>query len=225
MDLPSLPGKRPQRMSEIFLNDEPKDYEDFHISDMSQAMSLALSRNREVTDDDPDPYGYGQEVEQNYDVDIIAPHWKAKPDDDLWVKRMRSRSRKAAVSKLFIQGHTIQQIAQIVKVSEALVARDIHYISKEWRKSYLDDIEILAGKDLARLDHYLVKLAPGIERGDPKSVSVALEIIKERGSILGYRQGVQVDITQYIREVAEANGYDPERAIEIATRVSYSLRG
>lgn len=227
MDLPARrepSGRRPLRMSQILTNN-PEELEEFHISDMAAAMSLAASRNKEIESEDPDPYGYAQEVENQYEVDILSPYWKAKPDDDQWVKRMRSRSRKAAVAKLFIQGHTIPQIAQLVKAGEALVARDIHYISKEWRRSYLDDIEILAGKDLARLEHYLVKLAPGIERGDPKSVQVALDIVRERGSILGYKQGVQVDVTQYIREVAEANGFDPDKAIEIATRVSYSLKG
>lgn len=216
--------KKPEYVAgEVINRGDPIAIQENKITNMGDAIELAMQRARDVEDPDPDIYGYQQEVENTFGVDLLTPNWKAKPDDTLWVKRMKARGRKAAIAKLFLQGRKIAEIAQLVKVSEVTVYRDIQNLSQEWRKSYMADIEILAGIDLARLENLLVKLAPGIETGDTKSITAALEIIKERGQILGYRSGVQVDIETYVREVAEANGYDPEKAVQIAQRISVTM--
>jgi len=196
----------------------------YKVENMAQAMEVALQRTRAVENEDPDAYGYLQEVENELQVDLLDMRWKAKPDDEIWVKRLRARARKATVAKLFLEGHKVPEIAKLVQTSEVTIMKDLGALSNEWRRSYLDDIELLAGKDLERLETYLVALAPGISRGDTKSIVAAVEIIKERGSILGYRQGVQVNIEEYVREVASANGFDPDRAVEIASRISVTMK-
>lgn len=199
--------------------------EEQRITNMADAMEMAMQSARVVDDEDPDPYGYGQELEAAIGVNVLAPQWKAVPDDTRWVKRLKGRARKTAVARMFLLGHSVPEIAAEVKTTEITVYRDLNNISMEWRRTYLADIEELAGKDLARLDYMLSKLAKGIDSGDPKSINTAIEIIKERGSILGYRQGVQIDIEQMVREVAEANGYDPDKAVMMASRISISMRG
>lgn len=197
----------------------------YKISSMADAMEMASAiarHNPEV--DDPDPYGYGQELEEEYGVDILSPQWKAKPADPRWIQRLKTRARKTAVARLFLQGFNPQQIADRTKVSVSTIYTDLANIGQEWRRTYLDDIEELAGKDLARLDWMLTCLGQGIENGDTKSITAAIEIIKQRSEILGYKQGVQVDIEQMVREVAEANGYDPEKAVMMASRISINMR-
>lgn len=196
----------------------------YKVSTMAQAMEVALQRTREMDNDDPDAYGYLQEVENELQVDLLDMRWKAKPDDETWVKRLRARARKATVAKLFLEGHKVPEISKMVQTSEVTIMKDLQALSNEWRRSYLDDIELLAGKDLERLETYLVALAPGIARGDTKSIVAAVEIIKERGSILGYRAGLQINIEEYVREVAAANGFDPQKAVEIASRVSVTMK-
>lgn len=193
----------------------------------AKTLSDAMRRAREVLrdpdafeDPDPDPYGYYQEMENEFGVDLITPNWKAKPDDERWVKRVKGRARKAAVAALYLQGHTAQEIAVKCKVSELTVMKDIGAIQNEWRKSYIDDIEILASRDLARLDEMFLKLWPAIENGDTKAVMAGTKIIEQRGAILGYHHGVSVDIEQHIREIAEARGFDPEVAVGVAQRIS-----
>lgn len=208
----------------IIKKGDPEYQEEIKLTTMGDAMNLAMQRARTIDDDDPDPYGYGQELEEQFGIDLLTPNWKAKPDDLTWVKRVKGRARKAAVSKLFLQGYNVQEISTKVAVSEVTVHKDLENLGREWRKSYLADIEVLAGKDLARLEEYLKKLAPGIENGNTKSIQQAVEIIKTRAQILGYQQGVQVNIEQYIREVAASAGYDPDKAVEIATRISYSFK-
>jgi hypothetical protein len=117
-------------------------------------------------------------------------------------------------------GYTTNDIANQLEISEIIVKRDIEFVSIEWRKSYLDDIETLASRDLARLDEMFNKLSRGIERGDVKSIRAGVEIIKERGDILGYRHGVSVDITEHVRELAISQGLDETTALDVARRVS-----
>jgi len=200
-----------------------RDAADYKVGTLAKAMKVAKRRLNEV-DNDPDPYGYLQEMENELGIDVLGTVWKAAPDDPLWVKRVKSRARKAAVSKLFLQGFRPPEIAQTLELNEVQVLGDISQIEDEWRQSYMDDAEIWAARDLARLDFYLTKLAAGIDRGDTRSINSAVEIIKERANITGYRHGVQVDIESYVREVALSHGYDPEKALQVATKLHITMK-
>jgi len=202
---------------------EPEDEEDvYKVATLADAYRVAKERNVDVEDPDPDPYGYMQEMEEGLSIKLLAPNWKAKPDDELWVKRFKARAKKEAVAKLLIQGHKVPAIARECMISEPTVVKYIGDVQREWRRSYLDDAELMAARDMDRLDYYLTKLSDGIEIGDVKSINSAIEIVRVRANILGYAQGVQVDIESYVREVAEANGYDPDRAVALASRISVS---
>lgn len=194
------------------------------FSSMRQAMLEAQEGNNSIEDPDPDPYGFMQELEHEHRVNVLAPEWKAAPDDDLWNRRMLARGRKSKVSRLYLLGFAPAEIAEKIKAPLTMVVKDISSIAGEWRKSYLDDIEILAGRDLATLDYMFSKLAPAIDRGDTKAVTAGVEIIKQRGEILGYKHGVQVDIEQLVRDTAVSHGLDPERAVNFAQRVRVSMK-
>lgn len=202
----------------------PEELSSLKLSSMADAMELAMQRNKTIDDGDPDPYGYGQELEDQFGIDLLTPNWKAKPTDTRWAKRIKARARMASIAKLFLKGYSPADIAEKVAVSIVTVHKDLQHLSQEWRKSYLEDIETLAARDLTRLDYLLSQLADGIEAGDTKSINSAIEIVKTRAQILGYREGVQVDIEQYIMEVAEANGYDPKKAVQIAQRIRVSMK-
>lgn len=204
---------------------DPEAIATHRITTMGDAMQRAMQSVRELDDGDPDPYGFGQELEEELGADILPFQWKAQPGDERWSKRQRARARKATVAKRFLEGKTVGEIARSLRVSENTVYNDIKHVSQEWRRQYLADIELHAGQTLARLNWMLERLTDGINRGDTKAVNSALAIIQEQGTILGYRgTGVQVDITQMIREVAEASGFNPEAAVELATRISVHYR-
>lgn len=198
--------------------------QDSKYHSLAHAMRVAKERlqieEQDDFDPDPDPYGYAQEFENELGIQLLEPQWKAKPDDQRWVRRIKRRSRKAAVARLYLMGYSPHEIAVRVKTSETTVYADIKAVSAEWRRSYLDDIEVLASRDLARLDEMFQKLSPAIEQGEVKSIQAAVEIIRERGNILGYRHGVSVDIEQHIRELATSQGMDPDQAVLIAQRIS-----
>lgn len=203
---------------------QPAEVEGHRISSMADAMELAMERARDVEDPDPDPYGYASELEQEFSIDLLEDQWKSAPTDPRWAQRIRSRGRKQLVMDMFRKGFGVPAIAEKAKVSQTTVYKDLAFISQEWRKQYIADMETLASADLARMDYLMQKLSPAIDRGDVKAILAALEIINQRGAILGYRQGVQVDIEQYVREVAEANGYDGDKAVALAQRISVTMR-
>jgi hypothetical protein len=221
----------PQEMSlaeQIVLEPKPFLSDEERIYDMRDAMEKAFNNVAYMESDenaDPDPYGYAQELEQNSGVDILPVKWKSKPDEDKWVRRNRARARKAAVARLYLMGYSTAEIASQVEVSEPAVIRDIKVISWEWQKSYLQDYEALAAKDLARLDDMFNRLAIGIQMGDIKSIRTGVEIIRERSNILGYNKGVQIDIEQHVRQIASASGMDPEEAVALAQRISVRYNG
>lgn len=202
----------------------PGEAEQQKAASIADAIELAMQRAHDYREEDPDEYGFLQEAEQITGIDILDKDWKARPDDTLWVGRVKARARRAVVSTWYMKGYSIQEIAKKAKVSESTVYRDIQNCELEWRKTYLKNTEVLAGKALATLNMLISKLDAGIERGDTKSILAALEIIKEQGQILGYRQGVMVDIETYVREVSASAGYDPEKAVELAQRISVTMR-
>lgn len=197
--------------------------QDYKVGNLKKAMNVAR-RRVEAADPDPDPYGYLQEMENELGIDVLGTSWKAQPDDPLWVKRTKARARKALVAKMFLQGYRPPDIALKLEINEVQVLGDIQQIEDEWRQSYMDDAEIWAARDLARLDYYLTCLSDGIDRGDTKSINSALAIIQERANISGYRHGVQVDMEAYVREVAESHGFDPNRAVELAARMRMTIK-
>lgn len=187
------------------------------------AMSLARSHGYDF-DDDPDPYGYGAELEQSYGLNLLDTRWEAHPDDDRWVEKFKARGRKAIVAMLSLKGYSETQIAKRIGVSEVVVRRDLGYISREWKERYLELAEDMAVKDIARLDYYLTRLIPGIDSGDPQAIRTAIEIVKRRGDIMGYSSGVQMDVELMLRQVAESQGLDPDRAAEVGARISVHLK-
>lgn len=196
---------------------------EYKVKNIHDAMRLAMENlafEGLEESGDPDPYGYVQEIEESTGIDLLSPKWKSKPDDDRWNRRVKSRARKAAVARMYLMGYSVAEIANKVEVSESTVVNDINIVTQEWRDNYLEDIETLASRDLARLDDMFNKLATNIEQGNVGAIKTAVEIIRERGNILGYRQGVQVDIEQHVREIAASQGLDPDQAVQMAQRIS-----
>jgi DNA-binding Lrp family transcriptional regulator len=195
------------------------------VTTLADAMSLAMSRVREADDPDPDPYGYVQELDEAFPgAGLLEAEWQSRPDQPQWRKRVVARGRKAQVSHRFLMGQQVTEIARALNVSEATVYRDLRNLQAEWRDAHMSDIEALAGQDLARLDMLMTKLSPGIERGEVQAIKAALDVIKQRADILGYKAGVQVDVEEFVRGVAEAAGLDPNEAVIYARRISVNYR-
>lgn len=187
---------------------------------IKQAMQRA--RNQEP-DQDPDPYGYLNELEDAQGLQLLPDAWKATPDSDLHVKRRMKRARREKVAGLWMRGRTVAEIARLVNVNEVTVYGDLGSIHEQWQETQLEAVEVQAARDLARIDFAVDKLWPKVTKGDVNAIGVLATLIDKRGKILGYGNGVQVDIEAYIRRVAEANGYDADEAVAVAARIKISL--
>lgn len=207
------------RGNPVLVEDRPTRYDSLRHAIEAARLNLAHE-----LDEDPDRYGFASDAEQEFGVTLLPPEWKSTPDETLWNKRKKARARRVAVARYYLMGKPVSEIARILKVSDYTAYMDLVAIEEEWRQSAIADIEILAARDLARLDAVINNLWPAVEKRDAKAANAVIEAIKERGTILGYRSGVQIDIEQYVRQVAEANGYDPDRAVQVAQRISVNFK-
>jgi hypothetical protein len=150
-----------------------------------------------------------------------------KVTDDFPTRRLaRQRlieARRERVAHYLMLGWTEARIAIELKVSQSLISYDVKAIREQWQSSTVDAVGQAALLDIARLDFIITGL---LERAqfDYKAADACLKAIHQKAQILGYAQGVSFDVEQYIRELAIQNGYEPERALEIATRISVTLR-
>jgi hypothetical protein len=114
----------------------------------------------------------------------------------------------AACYSLRLRGLTHQQIV------EALAERNppIIICSKTVQRRLQSEIDMkvqplakeVRAMELDRLDHYLAKLDPGVEGGDPVSINTALRVGERRSKLLGLDAPTQTDTT--ITNVTVASG-------------------
>lgn len=191
---------------------------------LAQAVAAATVALKHDLDPDPDRLGYASDAEEEYGIDLLPMQWKGKPDSSLWIKRTKARARQVKVAKYHLMGMTSAEISRRMKVSVWTVYQDVKAVEQQWQELAVADVQAHAARALARLDRMFIKLWPSIEAADPKAIDAGVNIIKEQGTILGYRTGMQIDVESYVRQIAQANGYDPDKAVEMGQRISLTLK-
>lgn len=136
--------------------------------------------------------------------------------------------RREQISYRMLLGWTISHIADDLGISMSLAATEAQMIQATWRFNAVEFIEKTALTDIARLDFIIAGLLPRILNGDMRDAGRAAEAvikaIQEKGSILGYRQGVVIDVEAELRQLAIDNGYDPDEAMEVASKLRVTVR-
>jgi len=132
-------------------------------------------------------------------------------------------ARRERIALFMMKGWSVSKMAEELECSPSLVSDDIREIRQQWQESTIDNVAEAALLDLARLEFVISGL---IDRAqyDYKAADAMLKAIHQRATILGYDKGVSFDVEQYIRRIAEANGYDGDMAIEMAIRISGNLK-
>lgn len=83
---------------------------------------------------------------------------KTKSKEELFQRRKR-------VSELYLKGHSMAEIAEIIgNISAVMVYHDICWAREQWRTSCIDSIAQLKQRELGRIDHLEIEAYRGWQR-------------------------------------------------------------
>jgi hypothetical protein len=109
------------------------------------------------------------------------------------MKSIQARQREAQVLERLQKGETFEKIAEALGYSDA---------SGAWRAATraLNRIPVGAAEELRRLDtlrveEMLLALRPAIQRGDARSIEVALKVLAHKAKLNGYAAPSKVEVT------------------------------
>jgi hypothetical protein len=142
-------------------------------------------------------------------------------------------ARRRKVASLRLAGVNDQtQIATMLGFSNAVICRDFQIIDDEWRRQATEEINVVKGRQLKRIEAMIREIwAPMIDGKNPLSVRDKLNIIdrvadliKLESRIVGTEAPARLDVTLTLQAVAEALGFDPSDAVAEAETIIRSAR-
>ncbi len=109
--------------------------------------------------------------------------------------RSKRQIRRAKAVKMRIAGYSPEDIAaELEYVSPAAASADIYEALAKQLTTPDHSIEVLREIECRRMDQMILALQPGIERGNPRSVEVAIRILERRAKMMGLDSATKVQI-------------------------------
>lgn len=109
--------------------------------------------------------------------------------------RSKRQIRRMKAVKMRIAGYAPEDIAaECGYVSPAACSADIYEALAKQLTTPDHNIEVLREIECRRMDQMLLALQPGIERGTPRSVEIAIRILERRAKMLGLDSATKVQI-------------------------------
>lgn len=133
-------------------------------------------------------------------------------------------ARQVAVAELLRTGYRTSEIARKLDVNLSTIKADISLIRKEWEEHRLDSIDEHVNDQLEKLAKAETAMWPLIDSGKAWAVDRLLGILEQRAKLLGLYQPVKVDVEHKLREMAVANGLDPDQVIREAESVLSEIK-
>jgi hypothetical protein len=93
--------------------------------------------------------------------------------------------RRKTVSANILGGRSYRQIAEALGVSHGTVGNDVRILLRRWKREQLQNMEEWVLLALVRLDQMLQAVWPGVLKGDPQMIALALRIEERRAKLLG----------------------------------------
>ena len=128
--------------------------------------------------------------------------------------------RELAALDLRLSGASYRRIGAQLGVSHVQAFRDVQRVLREF---VAEPASALRGQELARLDRLMLTHWPAAIEGNHKATAVVLQIMDRRIRLLGLDAPHRIDITGWIREMAAAEGLDPDQAAQDADAFVRSL--
>lgn len=136
--------------------------------------------------------------------------------------RLSAVERAAEALRLRKRGLTYEQIAdQLGYAGPSGAYRAIHQALHKTLQEPADDVRAL---EVTRLDALLDALWDAALSGKWLAVDRVLKIMERRAALLGLDAPQKVDITHRVRELAEAQGLDPDEAVRSAEAILKASR-
>lgn len=109
--------------------------------------------------------------------------------------RSKRQVRRSKAVKMRIAGHSPDDIAsELGYVSPAAASADIYEAISKQLTTPDQNVEVLREIECRRMDQMLLALQPGIERGNPRSVEIAIRILERRAKMLGLDSATKVEL-------------------------------
>lgn len=110
-------------------------------------------------------------------------------------KKDQLEQRRTAVATMLRAGYKQREIAAELGAGLATINADIKVLRERWRLSQTEDTVAAMLLDLERLDDLIRVLSLAAKRGHLGSIDRVIAIIRERGSIIGYREAQKLEVT------------------------------
>lgn len=88
---------------------------------------------------------------------------------------VRVMERRQQVTDLVMRGLSYAKIGKEVGVSAMQVCRDVKECVEEWRRNYLQDIDTIKGREVARIEHLLARLWEDFEISRWRTIPAKLD--------------------------------------------------
>lgn len=119
--------------------------------------------------------------------------------------------RRSRVMQLRRAGGTLERIAIVVskefglpKYDRRRAFQDIDFVLKELNEQCSHTTEEYRRQELERLEDYLFRLQPAIDKGDVKAIGTAIQIIDRQCKLLGLDAPIQLMVQQQAESQIEA---------------------
>lgn len=144
-------------------------------------------------------------------------------DDNSVRRAAQHRAQAIQALDMRLMGATLDQIGQALSIHRDLAGRYITKLLAE--RSSPARIEDAREQELLRLDKLLLAWGPRSTSAnpDPRAADIYLRIQERRSRLLGLDAPQRVDIGTLVRELALAEGWDVERALEDAHAMAKAL--
>ncbi len=131
--------------------------------------------------------------------------------------KQESEANEVNALELRLTGETYRQIAVTLGYAGPAGAyKAVQAALKKYGREMAEDVRAL---ELARLDELLGAQWPGAMDGDVQAGNLVLKIMDRRAKFLGLDQHLMVDVTERVRELADALGLDADDAVRIAEQI------
>ena len=124
--------------------------------------------------------------------------------------------RRLKALDLRLAGATYRQLGEMLGVHYSTAWDDVQIMLAEYGR---EPAEAIRNAEVARLDRLLMAHWPKAVQGDAKATATVLSIMDRRARLLGLDAPQQLDITGWVREMAQAEGLDADQAVRDAEAI------